>query len=216
MDEFDKQLNNIMEQAMFGGSPHERMNGVKKHITFEASEENVTQDYNDVDMNGISEATQEFVNVVKSVNNEQPHKPGAMIKNASTDKESVIRKTFMRLFKNKELFFFPEAAAPGVASEKPEIMWISPERFEGQQDLFDEDGLMIVAHYNLPTGVDVEPVVDSKGVRYVVRYGDQQVEYPGSVEVNKLMGQVTIEVHVRRTDGSTRPFVTFYEDSVKL
>lgn len=216
MDDFDKQLNNIMEQALFGGSPYERVHGRKKHITFEATQETDTQDFDDVDMNGVSEATQEFVNVIKSVNNEAPHKPGAMIKNASTDKDSVIRKTFMRLFKNKELYFFPDAATPGVASETPEIMWIGPERHDGQQDLFDEDGLMIVAHYTVPGNVEVEPVVDKRNLRYVIRHGDQQVEYPGELEVGKLMGQVTIEVYVRRTDNSSRPIVTFYEDSVKL
>jgi len=217
MDDFDKQLNNIMEQTLFGGSPYERVHGRKKHITFEASEETeAPADYDDVDISGVSEAAQEFVNVVKSVNSEQPHKPGAMIKNASTDSDSLIRKTFMRLFKNKLLYFFPDAATPGVASETPEIMWIGPERHDGQQDLYDEDGMMIVAHYTVPGNVEVEPMVDKKQYRYIVRHGEQQVEYPAEVEVGKLMGEVTIEVYVRRTDESSRPIVTFYEDSVRL
>lgn len=216
MDNFDKQLNNIMEQSLFGGSPYERASRMKKQITFEATDETTAPDYAGVDTNSVSEATLEFINVVKSVNSEQPHKPGAMIKNASTDKDSVTRKTFMRLFKDKVLSFFPDAAAPGVASETPEIMWIGPERHEGQTDLFDEDGLMIVAHYNVPASVEIEPVIDKKRVKYIVRYGDQQVEYPADIEVGKLMGQVTIEVYVKRTDGSNQPIVTFYEDNVKL
>jgi hypothetical protein len=59
-------------------------------------------------------------------------------------------------------------------------------------------------------------MVDKKQYKYIVRYGDQQVEYPAEVEVGKLMGEVTIEVHVRRDNNSSRPIVTFYEDSVKL
>ena len=216
MDDFDKQLNNIMEQTLFGGSPYERVHGRKKHITFEAAEDTVGPDFQDVDLSSMSDRALEFINVIKSVNSETPHKPGAMIKNASTDTDSVIRKTFMRLFKDKLVYFFPDAANPGVASETPEIMWIAPERHEGQQDMYDEDGMMIVAHYTVPGNVEIEPMVDKKQYRYVVRHGDQQVEYPAEVEVGKLMGEVTIEVYVRRTDNSSRPIVTFYEDSVRL
>ncbi len=216
MDDFDKQLNNIMEQALFGGSPYERIHRRKKHITFEAAEDTIGPDFQDVDLSSMSERALEFVNVIKSVNSETPHKPGAMIKNASSDTDSVIRKTFMRLFKDKLVYFFPDAANPGVASETPEIMWIAPERHEGQQDMYDEDGMMIVAHYTVPGNVEIEPMVDKKQYRYVVRHGDQQVEYPAEVEVGKLMGEVTIEVYVRRTDNSSRPIVTFYEDNVRL
>ena len=216
MDDFDKQLNNIMEQTLFGGSPYERVHGRKKHITFEAAEDTVGPDFQDVDLSSMSDRALEFINVIKSVNSETPHKPGAMIKNASTDTDSVIRKTFMRLFKDKLVYFFPDAANPGVASETPEIMWIAPERHEGQQDMYDEDGMMIVAHYTVPGNLEIEPMVDKKQYRYVVRHGDQQVEYPAEVEVGKLMGEVTIEVYVRRTDNSSRPIVTFYEDSVRL
>lgn len=217
MDSFDQQLNSIMEQALFGGSPHERVSGLKRSVTFEqSSPEADTQDYQDVDMNNISEQTEELLNVIKSVNNEKPHKPGAMIKNASTDKDSVIRKTFLRLFKHKELTFFPDAAAPGVASETPSIMWVGPERYEGQEDIFDEDGLMIVAHYPVPAGVEIEPHVSKSDITYHVRSGEQRVEYPSDVPVGKLIGQVTVEVYMRRTGGSGKPVVTFYEDSVKL
>jgi len=217
MNNFDEQLNSIMEQTMFGGSPHERASGLKKSITFEqSSPESDAQDYQDVDMNSISEQTEELLNVIKSVNNEEPHKPGAMIKNASTDKDSVIRKTFLRLFKHKELTLFPDAATPGVASETPMIMWVCPERYEGQEDIFDEDGLMIVAHYPVPTGVEIEPRVSKNDITYHVRSGEQRVEYPSDVPVGKLIGQVTVEVYMRRSGASGRPVVTFYEDTVKL
>lgn len=211
---FTDEINKRLTESYFGGSPYEQRTGVSKHIRFEQSE--ISDDFQDVDMDGISERAQEFVNVVKSVNAEQPHKPGAMIKNASTDKDSVIRKTFMRLFKDKNVYFFPDAATPGVASETPEIMWIGPERGEGQQDIFDEDGMMLTAHYAVPVGVEIEPMVDKKQYRYVVRHGDQQVEYPAEVEIGKLVGEVTVEVYVKRTDDSSRPIVTFYEDNVKI
>ena len=36
---FDESVNNILHENYFGGSPHERMSGIKRHVTFEDADE---------------------------------------------------------------------------------------------------------------------------------------------------------------------------------
>lgn len=221
MDDFDLQLNKLLEQALHGGSPYERATGLKKHISFEAtsgvigSTERGGTAYNDVDMEGLSPAAQEFVGLVKSQNDAPPLKKGGMVGGASTDADGVIRKTFLRLFGKKILTFDSSAANPQTSRENPLIMWVSPERVEGSTIQFDEDGLHVIASYSPNGPIDsITRDLSTSQDRYTVISGQEQASYPAQTTVKSLMGKVTIEVHAKRTDDRLYPIATFYDDSV--
>ena len=121
MNTFDQQLNRLLSETYFGGSPYQQATGIKRHITFEnehalgdgaekvsargrgRNESEAFKVYTNVDKGALGEVARKFFEYVVEINREEPAKVGGMIKTASTGPGSNIRTAFENVFSDLPL-----------------------------------------------------------------------------------------------------------------
>ena len=221
MNSFDEQLNNLLNETYFGGSPYERQTGIKRQITFEQQEdEPVMGVLTNIDDNALSPKALKLVNLVRKQNSEEPAAKGGMIKGASTGPGSEIRNAFIRSFgktmvtvyADENNVFHRETSGP------PTIIWTAPERIAGEEEQFTDDGLQITAYYHLPATGQLSVTRDIGNDRYKIMHlqdtqgTSEEDSIPAAINVGKLVGKVVVEVSAKTTDDSREPFITFYDE----
>ena len=221
MNSFDQQLNNLLNETYFGGSPYERQTGIKRQITFEQQEDvPVVGVLTNIDDNALSPKALKLVNLVRKQNSEEPAAKGGMIKGASTGPGSEIRNAFLRSFGNTTVTVYADEnnVYHRETNSPPTIIWTAPERIAGEEEQFTDDGLQITAYYYLPSTGQLSVTRDIGNDRYkVMHMQDVQAEgaedsIPASLPIKKLVGKVTVEVSAKTTNDAREPFITFYDE----
>ena len=226
MNSFDEQLNSLLTETYFGGSPYERRSRIKRHITFEQNVESIPgveggfgQILDAIDNESLSRKALELVDLVRAVN--VPASRGARVTTASTDDSSKIRSKFVKLFGNTVVTVYPDENTVYHRETKsaPTIIWTSPERASGEIEKYNEDGLQITAYWDLPTSGTLAVTRDIGNDRYkVVQALDgaasSEDTFPASLRVKELIGKVVIEVSAKSTslDTPRSPFIVFYDE----
>jgi hypothetical protein len=223
MNSFDTQLNSLLNETYFGGSPYERKTRIKRHITFEQTGEDprgvIGQTLDAIDNEALSPKALALVDLVRAENVATSR--GARVTGASTDASSKIRSKFLKSFGNTKVTVYSDDNNVYHRETKsaPTIIWTSPERSAGEEEQYDRDGLQITAYHYLPTGGTLAVTRDIGKDRYKIVHTDDngvvvEDSIPATLSVKDLVGKVTVEVSAKSTsvDLPRSPFIVFYDE----
>jgi hypothetical protein len=256
MNSFDRDTSRILSETYFGGSPHQQATGIKRHITFEDADTilgtggNVKLSrgrgnhsdgeafgaFDIIDKDSLGPAAREFYDFAMEVNSREPKAKGGIVKTASTDADSDLRKAFLRLFGHVVLTLY-------VDYEDPESRWVSvedgrrlwagridhqghfvltaPVRKPGAKESFSDqsqpviEGLSIIAELKLdPRSSQVGEVhfVDQSKHTYMKQSGEV---FSMKKTISELMGNVVMMVYGRPKpdyEGKNMTIISFPED----
>jgi len=209
MSTFDREFDKILGEAYFGGSPYERVSGIKRHVTFEArrpGDVNRSRKFDAHDDTYFSPEVAKFVDIYKKYYRPEDS-GGAAITTASTGPGSDIRNTFINLFGDVEMYL---QDVPGM------ILYTVPDR-DGKSEMYDDPsqpkvkGMNLRAHHDLLESDDVR--MDSKGLHINPGMNSQGATYGAVKTVSELLEEnaFTLEVDIKRVDHNIEPnFDTFY------
>jgi len=206
MSTFDKEFDKLLGEAYFGGSPYERVNGVKKHITFEnrrGEAERMTK-FTALDEEYMSPEVKKFVTLYKQFY--RPEDSGkSAITTASTGPGSDIRNTFLNLFGDVELY---------LQDVEGMLLYVAPERGGPLYEDPDQPkikGMSLRAYFELSSSDQVS--ASSEGIRVNPGMNTQGALYGPVKTVSELLQENTfvLEVDIKRLDPSLKPnFDTFF------
>ena len=223
MMNFDETLNSLLAESYFKESKAAQVDSVENAT--------VNRIYSSLDPDVVDcPKAKKFIDNVIKLNQTKPHKPGAMISSASTDRNSDIYNDFVKKFGKTKMTLLPGEDEEHVFHQtsyepSPVVMWVAPDRTASSAISYTEDCMHIIAKFYLfghPLyGGELQDISSrrlpnhkSPGSYYyeLTTSDGQKVHIPTTVTVGDLLGtgQVHVEVYFKQVSQvNPEPFVVF-------